>query len=159
MCYCQLCVWQTLKEQLTLTLPLLSLRRAPASLALSCSTCVPTLFATFVSFGITPLLRSSICRMFSYLFTWCDNVTGWSFGEKQSVYIDLKPHLSRFMGQYGRYCIFPQKLFAIVVSEAFGAEMLWTEAGVRSRDKVSHAQALYPFGSKLRLAEREPDIQ
>lgn len=61
------------------------------------------------------------------------------------------------MGQYGGYSILSQKLFAVIVPEAFGPEMLWAEAGVCSRNKVFHAQVLHPFGSKLRFAEREPE--
>lgn len=63
------------------------------------------------------------------------------------------------MGQEGGYCVLPQKLFAIVIPEAFRPEMLWAEAGVGSWDEVFHPQALHPFVRKLRLAEWEPDMQ
>lgn len=63
------------------------------------------------------------------------------------------------MGQQGGHCILPQKLFAVVVPEAFGTEMLRAEASVGGWDEVFHAQALHPFAGKLRLAERKPDTQ
>lgn len=36
----------------------------------------------------------------------------------------VKAHLCCFMGQYGGYSILSQKLFAVIVPEAFGPEML-----------------------------------
>lgn len=63
------------------------------------------------------------------------------------------------MGKYGGHCILPQKLFAVVVSEAVGPEMLGAEARVGSWDEVFHPQAVHPFAGKLRLAEWEPDAQ
>lgn len=63
------------------------------------------------------------------------------------------------MGEYGGHCILPQKLFAIVIPEAVGPEVLWAEAGVGSWDEVFHPQAVHPFAGKLRLAEWEPDTK
>lgn len=71
--------------------------------------------------------------------------------------ITAKPHLWRILpvSQEGGYRILPQKLFAIVVPEALGPEVLRAEAGVGGGDKVFHAEALHPFARKLGLAEWE----
>lgn len=68
-----------------------------------------------------------------------------------------KAHLCCFMRQYSGYSILSQKLFAVVIPEAFGPEVFWAETGVGSWNKVFHAQALHPFGRKLRFTEWEPE--
>lgn len=141
-------------RKLTLMVLLLSRRTNPESLARSCSAGVMVLFTVFCSFGTTPLLRSSIYWLIN-------NITGQE-DEIQSVdkhicLISVTAHLCCFMGHYGGYSVLSQKLFAVVVPEAFGPKMLRAQAGVCSRNKVFHAQVLHPFGSKLRFAEWEPE--
>lgn len=61
------------------------------------------------------------------------------------------------VGQEGGHRVLPQKLFAVVVPEALGPEVLRAEAGVGGGDEVLHSQALHPLAWELGLAEREPE--